>query len=85
MLKIRTQTHQGAGVGRVGRVLVQKAREAKVGNFAHQVAVNEDIACCQVAVDVVHVREVLHSSRDASQHADELCHREPAVIELELE
>lgn len=79
------QTYQGAGIGRVGRVLIQKAREAEVGNFAHQVAVNEDVACCQVAVDVVHVGEVLHSGRDASQHADELRHREPTVVQLERE
>lgn len=84
LLRISAQTHQGAGVGRVGRVLVQEAREAEVGNLAHQVAVDEDVARCQVAVDVVHVGEVLHSGRDSSQHADELRHREPAVVELEL-
>ena len=54
-------THQGAGVGGVRRVVLEEAREPKVGHLAHQVAVDQDVAGGQVAVHVVHVRQVLHT------------------------
>ena len=78
----RRRTHQGAGVGGVGRVVLQEARQAEVRHLADQVAVDQDVAGGQVAVDVVHVTQVLHPRRDASQHAHQLDHRELPVVLL---
>lgn len=49
----RTHTHPG-GVRRLG-VIFQHTGHAKVGHFAHQVAVYQDVACRQVTVNIAHV------------------------------
>ncbi len=76
------QTHQWAGVGGVWRVIIQKAREAKIGHFAHQVAVDEHVAGSQVTVDIVHVGQILHASCDPPQHANQLRYGKPAIVQL---
>lgn len=48
-------TDQGACVSGVSRGVVQEAREAKVGDLADQVAVDQDIPRREVSVHVVHV------------------------------
>ena len=75
-------TNQRAGVAGVGGVVLQVAGEAKVGHLAHQVAVDQDVAGGQVAVDVVHLRQVLHARRDPPHHAYQLDHGELPVILL---
>jgi len=75
-------TDQGACVSGVSRSVVQKARQAKVGDLADQVAVDQDIPGGEVSVDVVHVWQVLHPCRDATQHPDQLRHREATVVQL---
>ena len=79
----RHGTHQGAGVGGIWRVVLQESRQAKVGHLADQVAVDQDVACGQVAVDVVHVGQVLHARGDATQHAHQLDHCELTVVLLQ--
>ncbi|XP_029801760.1 ephrin type-A receptor 2 [Suricata suricatta] len=69
------------GVGGLG-VILQHAGQAEVGHLADQVAVDEDVAGSQVAVDIVHVGQVLHASRNAPEHAHQLQHAELAVLLL---
>lgn len=62
---------------------MQVAGQAKVGHFTHQVAVDQDVASGQVAVDVVHLRQIFHPGRDAAHHPHQLDHRELAIVLLE--
>lgn len=64
------------------RVIVDHSGQPKVGHFTDEVAVDEDVACCQVAVHVAHVGEVAHAGGNATQHTDQLDHRELAVVFL---
>lgn len=52
----RLRTHQGAGVGGVWGVILEVARETKVRNFAHQVAVDQNVSSSQVPVHIIHLR-----------------------------
>lgn len=54
------------------RIVLQHPWQAEVRNFTLQGVVNEDVPGSQVAVDIAHVREVLHAGSDASQHAHQL-------------
>lgn len=76
-------TYQGAGVAGIRCVLLQVPWKAEIRHFAHQVAVDKDVACSQVPMDVIHFRQVFHSSWDATHHPHQLDHRELAVILLE--
>lgn len=40
------------------RVVLQNAGEAKIRHFAHKVTVDQDVASCQIAVDIAHVSQV---------------------------
>jgi len=42
-------------------VVLDEARQAEVGHFAHQVLPNEDVGCPEVPVDVVHPLHVGHA------------------------
>lgn len=68
--------------GRVGafRGTLDFATEAKVGDFADERCVDENVSCGKVAVHVVHLGEVLHAAGDATQHAHQLEHLELAVV-----
>lgn len=79
------ESHQGTGVGGVWRIVLQKSRQAKVGHFAHQVAVDQDVPGCQISVDVVHVTQVFHSGSYPSQHPHQLDHCELAIVLLQQE
>lgn len=48
-------TNQRACVSGVSGGVVQKARQAKVGDLADQVAVDQDISGGEVSVNIVHV------------------------------
>lgn len=76
-----SNTYRG-GVGAF-RVVLQHARQPEVGHFALQLAVDEDVAGGQVAVDVVHVGEVLHALRDATQHAHQLVRGQLTIVVLQ--
>lgn len=76
-------THQGAGVAGIRCVLLQVARKAEIRHFAHQVAVDKDVACSQVPMDVIHFRQIFHPGWDPTHHPHQLDHRELAVILLE--
>lgn len=75
-------TYQGAGVGGVGRIVLQVAREAEVGHFAHQVAVDQDVSGSQISVHVIHLCKVLHPGGDSSQHSHQLYHCELPIVLL---
>lgn len=74
-------TH-GGRVDRLG-VVVDHPGQAKVGHFAYEVAVDQDVARGQISMDVAHVGEVAHPRRDAPQHPHQLDDRELAVVFLE--
>lgn len=78
-------TYQGAGVGRVGRIILQIAREAKVRHFAHQVAVDQDVPGSQISVHIIHLCKVLHPSSNSSEHPHQLDHCELPIILLQSE
>lgn len=54
------------------RIVLQHPWQAEVRNFTLQGVVNKDVPGSQVAVDIAHVREVLHTRSNASQHAHQL-------------
>ncbi len=54
------------------RVVLQDSRQAEVWHFADQIAVDQDVASCQVSVNIAHVWQILHTRGDATQHADQL-------------
>ena len=58
------------------------AAQSEIGDLADELRVDEDVAGGQVAVDVVHLAEVLHAEGDAAQHAQQLQHLELAVVGL---
>lgn len=64
-------------------VILQHTREPKIRDFAHQVAVDEDVAGGQVAVHVAHVRQVLHARGDPPQHPNQLDHCELGIMLLQ--
>ena len=74
-------THRG-GVGSI-RVVLQHPGEPEVGHLADQVAVDQDVAGGQIAVDIAQVREVAHASAHASEHAHQLHDGELAVVRLQ--
>lgn len=76
-------TH-GGGVDRLG-VVVDHPRQAEVGHFAYEVAVDQDVARSQISMDVAHVGEVAHARRNAPQHPHQLDDRELAVVFLEAD
>lgn len=76
------QTHQRAGVGGVGGVLLQEAGQAEIRHFAHQVAVDQDVPGGQVSVDVAHFCQVLHAGGNAPQHPHQLDGSKLAVVHL---
>lgn len=76
-------TNQRACVSGVSGGVVQKARQAKVGDLADQVAVDQDISGGEVSVNIVHVWQILHACSDAAQHPDQLCHCEAPVVQLQ--
>ena len=65
------------------RVVLQHSGKAEVGHLAHQVAVDQDVSRCQVPVNVAHVRQVLHTRGDATQHADQLDPCELGIVFLQ--
>lgn len=75
------KTHTG-GVCSVG-VILQDSGQAEVRHLTHQVAVDQDVAGSQVAVDVAQVRQVGHSCRDAAQQPNQLDDGELAVVSLQ--
>ena len=61
--------------------LLQKAGEAKIGDFARQVGVHEDIPRSKITVYVAHLAQVLHAYRYVTQHTSKLDRRqEPFVV-----
>lgn len=64
-------------------VVLQYTRETKIWDFAHQVAVDEDVTSSQIPMDVTHIRQVLHARCDPSKHAHQLDHCELGIMLLE--
>ncbi len=58
------------------------AAESKVGDFADELRVDQDVASSQVTMNVIHFRQILHAESDAAQHAQQLEHLELAIIGL---
>lgn len=75
------KTHTG-GVCSIG-VILQDSGQAKVRHLTHQVAVDQDVAGGQVAVDVAQVRQVGHACRNATQQPNQLDDGELAVVSLQ--
>lgn len=78
----RVWTAHRGGVGCI-RVVLQHPGEPEIGHLADQVAVNQDIAGGQVAVDVAQVREVAHAGAHASEHAYQLRDGELPIMSLQ--
>lgn len=79
-----TVAHQGSRV--CGHVVVQaphQAGQTKVRHLAHQVGINQHVACRQVAVYKVSLRQVTHSCTNPSQHPHQLKHTELVLILLQ--
>ena len=80
-VSVCVQTHAG-GVGGV-RVVLQDSGQAEVRHLTHQVAVDQDVACSQVPVDVAQVCQVGHASCNATQHAHQLDDGELTIVPLD--
>lgn len=65
------------------RIIFQHSGQAEIRHFALQVVVNQDVACCQVPVNITHVREVLHASCNSTQHAHQLEGGKLSIVVLE--
>lgn len=63
-------------------IIFQHSGQAEVRHFTLQAGVDQDVAGSQVAVDVAHVREVLHACSDASQHPHQLGGGELTIVVL---
>lgn len=74
-------THPG-GVRSLG-VIFQHSGHAKVGHFAHQVAVYQDVARRQVTVNIAHVWQILHARCNPTQDANQLDYSEATIIFLQ--
>ena len=79
--KVRGQSYR-SGVCSL-RVVLQDSGQAEVRHLTHQVAVDQDVACSQVPVDVAQVCQVGHASCNATQHAHQLDNGELAIVPLE--
>lgn len=82
-MNIATSTDQRAGIAGIRCVILQVAWQAKIRNFAHQVAVDQNVACSQVTVHIVHFWEILHPGWDPTHHSHQLDHCELTIILLE--
>lgn len=63
-------------------IILQDTWEAEIWHFALQVAVNQNIPCCEVSVNVAHVREVFHPSSYSTQHPYQLIWRDLSITVL---
>lgn len=80
--RIPRRTYQGASVGGVWGVILEVAGKAKVGHFADQVTVDQNVPSSQIPVHVVHLSQVLHASSDAPEHPHQLDYCELSIILL---
>ena len=66
-------------------VILQDSGHSKIGHFAYQVLIHQDVAGSQVSVNVTHVWQVGHAHGDAAHHAHKLQRRELAITWLSEE